>query len=153
MPDDLSPEDTFRLQVLLAQDLKAVRIDEAEAGPVLHALTDKGEASVPLTPNCRPDKYLRLLRELLSGHALGSPGGYPVFLSRWTRHGQMEGLNLGRLLLTGEPEAVVGVVHSPSLTDELARYAWCSRGQSGARPSSRGHRPGRCPGRPARVGP
>ncbi len=124
MSDDLSPEDSFRLQVLLAQDLKAVRIEESEAHPVLHALTDQGEASVPLNPNCRLDKYLRQIRELLSGHALGSPGGYPVYLSRWTRHGQMEGLNLGRLLLTGEPEAVVAVVHSPGLTDELARYAW-----------------------------
>ena len=124
MNADLSPEDSFRLQVLLAQDLKAVRIEESEASPVLHALTDKGEASIPLSPNCRLDKYLRHIRELLSGHALGSPGGYPVFLTRWTRHGQMEGLNLGRLLLTGEPEAVVAVVHSPALTDELARHAW-----------------------------
>ena len=124
MNDDLSPEDSFRLQVLLAQNLKAVRIEEAEASPTLHALTDQGEASIPLSPNCRLDKYLRHVRELLSGHALGSPGGYPVFLSRWTRHGQMEGLNLGRLLLTGEPEAVVAVVHSPALGDELARYAW-----------------------------
>ncbi|MDD5390392.1 MAG: hypothetical protein PHD37_13680 [Gallionellaceae bacterium] len=124
MIEDLSPEDSFRLQVLLAQDLRAVRIEESEASPVLHALTDKGEASIPLSPNCRLDKYLRLIRELLSGHALGSPGGYPVYLSRWTRHGQMEGLNLGRLLLTGEPEAVVAVVHSPALTDELARDAW-----------------------------
>ncbi|MDP2833893.1 MAG: hypothetical protein Q8Q28_11510 [Pseudomonadota bacterium] len=124
MIEDLSPEDSFRLQVLLAQNLRAVRIEESEVSPVLHALTDKGEASIPLSPNCRLDKYLRLIRELLSGHALGSPGGYPVFLSRWTRHGQMEGLNLGRLLLTGEPEAVVAVVHSPGLTDELARDAW-----------------------------
>ncbi len=124
MIEDLSPEDSFRLQVLLAQDLKAVRLDESEAGPVLHALTDKGEASIPLNPNRRPDKYLRHVRELLSGHALGSPGGYPVYLSRWTRHGQMEGLNLGRLLITGEPEAVVAVAHSPALTDELARHAW-----------------------------
>jgi len=124
MIEDLSPEDSFRLQVLLAQDLRAVRIEESEASPVLHALTDKGEASIPLSPNCRLDKYLRLIRELLSGHALGSPGGYPVFLSRWTRHGQMEGLNLGRLLLTGEPEAVVAVAHSPALTDELARHVW-----------------------------
>lgn len=122
MNEDLSPEDSFRLEVLLAQDLKAVRIDESNL--VLHALTGQGEASIPLAPNCRPDKYLRLVRELLSGHALGSPGGYPVYLSRWTRHGQMEGINLGKLLLTGEPEAVVAVVYSPALTDELARYAW-----------------------------
>lgn len=124
MINDLSPEDSFRLQVLLAQDLKAVRIDEVEAHPVLRALTDQGEASIPLHPNCRLDMYLRQVRELLSGHALGSPGGYPVHLSRWTRHGQMASLNLGRLLLTGEPEAVVAVVHSPGLTDELARHAW-----------------------------
>lgn len=122
MNADLSPEDSFRLQVLLAQDLKAIRIDESSL--TLYALTDKGEASIPLTANCREDKYLRQVRELLSGHALGSPGGYPVYLTRWTRHGQMEGLNLGKLLLTGEPEAVVAVVHSPGLTDELARYAW-----------------------------
>jgi hypothetical protein len=124
MNEDLSPEDSFRLQVLLAQDLKAVRLDETEAHPVLHALTDKGEASMPLNPNCRLDTYLRRVRELLAGHALGSPGGYPVHLGRWTRHGQMDGLNLGRLLLTGEPEAVVAVVHSPGLDDELARRAW-----------------------------
>lgn len=122
MTEDLSPEDSFRLEVLLAQELKAVRIDESNM--VLHALTSQGEASIPLAPNCRADKYLRHIRELLSGHALGSPGGYPVYLSRWTRHGQMEGINLGKLLLTGEPEAVVAVVYSPALTDELARYAW-----------------------------
>lgn len=124
MSTDLSLEDGFRLQVLLAQELKAVRIDETEAHPTLHALTDRGEASMALHPNCRLDKYLRMLRELLSGHALGSPGGYPVHLSRWTRHGQVEGVNLGRLLLTGEPEAVVAVVHSPALTDDLAHRAW-----------------------------
>jgi len=36
----------------------------------------------------------------------------------------MESENLGKLLLTGEPEAVVAVVHSPSLSDEIAEYAW-----------------------------
>jgi len=122
MDDALSPEDSFRLQVLFSQDLKAVRLDEGTM--TLYALTSSGEASMPLAPNCRADKYARLIREQLSGQALGSPGGYPVHLSRWTRHGQMEGLNLGKLLLTGEPEAVVAVVHSPALTDELARYAW-----------------------------
>lgn len=122
MSEELSAEDLFRLNVLLTQDIKAIRLDEA--APALLALTAEGEASMPLNPNCRPDRYLRLVREFLSGHALGSPGGYPVHLSRWTRHGQMESENLGRLLLTGEPEAVVAVVHSPALTDEVAEYAW-----------------------------
>jgi hypothetical protein len=122
MNDTLAPEDSFRLEVLFSQDLQAVRLDEASM--TLHALTPLGEASMPLSPDCRADKYLRLLREQLSGHALGSPGGYPVYLTRWTRHGQMEGLHLDKLLLTGEPEAVIAVVHSPALTDELARRAW-----------------------------
>jgi hypothetical protein len=120
--DELSPEDQFRLNVLLAQDIKAIRIDEPNL--TLHALLGEGEASMPLHPNCRPDKYFRILREHLSGHALGSPGGYPVYLSRWTRHGQVESDNLGHLLLIGEPEAVIAVVHSPALTDTIAGYAW-----------------------------
>ncbi len=120
--DALSPEDQFRLNVLLAQDVKAVRIDESNQ--TLLALLAEGEASMPLNPNCRPDKYFRIVREHLSGHALGSPGGYPVYLSRWTRHGQVESENLGRLLMIGEPEAVVAVVHSPALTDTIAEYAW-----------------------------
>lgn len=120
--DELSPEDSLRLNVLLSQALQAIRLDESSM--VLHALTEQGEASMPLHPTCRADRYLRLVREALSGHALGSPGGYPVFLSRWTRHGQMESGNLSQLLLIGEPEAVVAVVHSPALTDELARLAW-----------------------------
>lgn len=122
MSDELSAEDLLRLNVLMAQDIKAVRIDEG--GLTLHALTDKGEASMPLHPTCREDRYLRLVREFLSGHALGSPGGYPVYLTRWTRHGQMASPNLGKLLLTGEPEAVTAVVHAPGLSDELAEYAW-----------------------------
>lgn len=123
MTEELSPEDQLRLNVLLAQEIRAVRIDESSL--VLHALLDGGEeASLPLHPNGRADKYLRLVREALSGHALGSPGGYPVYLSRWTRHGQMESSNLNQLLLIGEPEAVIAVVHSPALTDQVAEYAW-----------------------------
>lgn len=123
MNEELSLEDQLRLNVLLAQDIKAIRLDEGNL--VLHALLDGGEeASMPLHVNCRADKYLRLVREALSGHALGSPGGYPIYLSRWTRHGQMESSNLSQLLLIGEPEAVVAVVHSPALTDQLAEYAW-----------------------------
>ena len=119
---DLSREDSLRLHVLLKQDLQAVRIDESAM--VLHALTGEGEARVPLNPTCRDEIYLRKVRELLSTHVLGSPGGYPVYLRRWTRMGQARADNLDRLLLLGEPEAVVAVVHAEGLTDELARRAW-----------------------------
>lgn len=123
MNEELSPEDQLRLNVLLAQEIRAIRLDEANLA--LHALLGSGdEAAMPLHPTCRYDKYLRLVREALSGHALGSPGGYPIYLSRWTRHGQMESANLGQLLLIGEPEAVVAVVNSPALTDPLAECAW-----------------------------
>ena len=124
MSDELSPEDELRLNVLFTTELKAVRIDEANM--TLWAKTADGEASVPLKPNDRTDRYLKRVREQLCGHALGSPGGYPVHLTRWTRQGQtgLSAQHLRQLLLIAEEEAVVAVVHSPALTDELAQYAW-----------------------------
>ena len=124
MSDELSPEDELRLNVLFTTELKAVRIDESNM--TLWAKTPQGEASVPLKPNDRADRYLKRVREQLCGHALGSPGGYPVHLTRWTRQGQtgLSAQHLTQLLLIAEEEAVVAVVHSPALTDELAQYAW-----------------------------
>ena len=119
---DLSPEDALRVNVLLAGNLKAVRIDESRM--TLHALSDRGEASIQLQPNCRDEAYLRRVRETLSSHVLGSPGGYPVYLKRWTRMGQARDSILESLLLLGEPEAVVAVVNATGITDELARRAW-----------------------------
>lgn len=120
---NLSPEDSLRLNVLLKQELQAVRIDESKMA--VFALTSKGEASVSLNPNCRDEKYLKQVRELFSTHVLGSPGGYPVYIKRWTRMGQdRENSSLHGLLQLGEPEAVMAVVHTPSLTPELASLAW-----------------------------
>jgi hypothetical protein len=119
---DLSHEDSLRLNVLIKQDLRAIRIDEAAM--TVHALTGKGEAKVQLNPTARDDVYLRWIRELLSTHALGSPGGYPVYLKRWTRMGQMREQSLDSLLILGEPEAVIAVAHAPGLTEEIARRAW-----------------------------
>ncbi len=118
----LSNEDLLRLNVLLAHDLQAVRIDEQTL--TLHGLTQDSEARVALNPNCRADQYLKRVRELLSSHVLGSPGGYPVFLQRWTRMGQAKDTQLEKLLLLGESEAVVAVAGAPGLTDEIARRAW-----------------------------
>ena len=119
---ELSNEDSLRLNVLMHQDLQAIRIDESKM--LLYALTGKGEAKVELKPNCRDEKYLRLVREMLSTHALGSPGGYPVYLRRWTRMGEMREESLKGLLLLGESEAVVAAANSPQLDEDVARRVW-----------------------------
>ncbi len=119
---DLSNEDSLRLNVLLNQDIEAIRIDESKM--IVYGLSPKGEAKVPLNPNCRDEQYIKKVKEVISSHVLGSPGGYPIFLRRWTRMGQARDDSLERLLKLGEPEAVVAVVHAAGLTDELARRAW-----------------------------
>ena len=121
---DLSAEDNLRLNVLLAQDLHAVRIDESKM--IVYALTEKGEARVQLNSNCKDEKYIKEIKAMFSTHVMGSPGGYPVFLKRWTRMGQARDESLQQLLLLGEPEAVVAAVHAAGLTDELAERAWWS---------------------------
>jgi len=119
---DLTPEDALRINVLLAGPVEAIRIDESRM--TIHALSAKGEAKVQLNPNCRDEAYLRRVRETLSSHVLGSPGGYPVYLKRWTRMGQARDEILESLLKLGEPEAVVAVVNAAGITDDLARRAW-----------------------------
>jgi len=118
----LTPEDTLRLNVLLANDPLAIRIHEPSM--TVFGLTAEGESRIPLNPNCRDEPYVKAVKELISGHVLGSPGGYPIYLQRWTRMGQMRDESLEQLLLLGEPEAVVAAVCAPGLTDELARRAW-----------------------------
>jgi len=119
---ELSTEDSLRLNVLLANQPLAIRIDESRLQ--VHGLSVRGEACITLNPTSRPEAYVRAVRELISGHILGSPGGYPIYLRRWTRMGQMRDESLAQLLLLGEPEAVVAAVCSPGLTDELGRRAW-----------------------------
>lgn len=129
---DLCNEDKLRLNVLLSQPLQAIRIDESRME--VHALSEKGEAKVALHANCKDEKYLKLVRQWLSTHVLGSPGGYPVFLRRWTRMGQARDDSLEKLLLLGEPEAIVAVVHANGITNEIARRAWwCAPNSDNAR--------------------
>lgn len=121
MTSNLSSEDSLRLNVLIANS-EAIRIDENNL--VVYGLKGGQEMKVTLNPNARSDKYLQAVRELLSGQVLGSPGGYPVFLRRWTRMGQINNEDLDKLLMIGEPEAVIAVTRSKQLDDELARRAW-----------------------------
>jgi hypothetical protein len=119
---ELSSQDALRLNVLLASKPQAIRINESTM--TVFGLSPSGEAQIQLNPTGREDQYARRVREMLSGHVLGSPGGYPVYLQRWTRMGQMRDDSLEQLLLLGEPEAVVAAVSAQGLTDELARRAW-----------------------------
>lgn len=119
---ELSPEDALRLNVLLANQPLAIRINESSM--LLSALLDRSETSIKLNPNCAPAKYLKLVRSVLSERALGNPAGYPLYLQRWTRMGKMRDESLHQLLKLGDPEAVFAVVCAEGLTDELARRAW-----------------------------
>ncbi len=118
---ELSPEDALRLNVLIA-NAQAVRIDENNM--TVYGLNGEQEMKFPLNPTGRSDQYLQKVREMLSSAVLDSPGGYPVFMRRWTRMGQIDNDQLDRLLKIGEPEAVMAVVCSRSLSNELARRAW-----------------------------
>jgi hypothetical protein len=127
--DELASEDSLRLNVLLASKPLAIRLNESSLR--VQALTPRGEIEICLQPVGRPDRYVRKVRELISGHILGSPGGYPVYLKRWTRMGQMRDESLEQLLLLAEPEAVTAAVCAPGLSDELARRAWWCQEDAG----------------------
>lgn len=117
----LSNEDSLRLNVLSAQSVHAIRINESSM--VLTALTDKGEARIELTPNSQHVAYLREVRTFLSEKYLGMPGGYPRHLQRWIRMG-VNHKSPDKMLLLGEPEAIVAMAHSAAISADLARYAW-----------------------------
>lgn len=128
----LSNEDSLRLNVLLAQKVSAIRIDEGKL--VLYALTQKGEAKIQLNPTSRNHKYVKEVKDLLSTKALGTPGGFPMYISRWNRMGDLRNNSLEKLLLLGEEEAVAAVVNNNDLTAELARSAWwCVQSADNAR--------------------
>ncbi|RKZ97539.1 MAG: sulfur reduction protein DsrS [Gammaproteobacteria bacterium] len=118
----LSNEDSLRLNVLLAQKVSVIRIDEGKL--LVNALTHKGEAKIQLNPNTRKEKYIKEVKDFLSTKALGAPGGFPMFISRWNRMGDLRNSSLDKLLLLGEEEAVTAVVNNKDITPDIARSAW-----------------------------
>jgi len=118
----LSNEDSLRLNVLLAQKVRAIRIDEGKL--IVYALTQKGEAKIQLSPTQRNEKYIIEVKDFLSTKALGAPGGFPMFLSSWNRMGDLRNSSLDKLLLLGEDEAVTAVVNNKKVTADIAQSAW-----------------------------
>jgi len=117
----LTHEDRLRLHVLL-KNVQAIRIDERSL--TVRGLAERGEAAVKLNPDVKPELYLKRVREFISAHVTGSPGGYPVYLARWTRMGQAPDDSLANLLMLGEPEAIAAAACAPGLSDELAERLW-----------------------------
>jgi len=128
----LTPEDQLRIHVLLQNQPQAVRIEEGSM--TFFGLTPEGTASIPLHPDVGNERYLKHVREMLSTHVLGSPGGYPVYLKRWTRMGQTSGGRMADLLLLGEPEAVMAVANAQELDLELATRTWWAATNAEAQP-------------------
>ena len=118
---ELSSEDNLKLNVLLANS-QAIRINEHRMQ--VTGMTTGGDAQITLNPTCSGPRYIKLVKEMIASHVLGSPQGYPVFLKRWTRMGDMQTTRLEPLLMLGEEEAVIAVARAPRLTDELARKLW-----------------------------
>jgi len=118
----LSNEDSLRLNVLLAQKVRAIRIDEGKL--IVYALTQKGDAKIQLNPTSKNAKYIKEVKDFLSSKALGAPGGFPMFISRWNRMGDLRNSSLDKLLLLGEEEAVVAVVNNKDISADIAASAW-----------------------------
>ncbi|MCN4144145.1 MAG: hypothetical protein LC437_03440 [Thiohalomonas sp.] len=118
----LSNEDSLRLNVLLAQKVSAIRIDEGKL--IVYALTHKGEAKIQLNPTTRSEKYIKEVKDFLSTKALGVSGGFPMFISQWNRMGDLRNSSLDKLLLLGEEEAVTAVVNNKDITPDIAESAW-----------------------------
>lgn len=118
----LTPEDTLRLNVLIST-CEAIRVDVYKL--VVVGLTkDRKEQAISLNPDGDSSKYIQAVQKLLVSKVLGSMGGYPSYLKRWSRMGQVSSSNLGSLLKIGNIEAVVAVANSQNLDDEVLDLVW-----------------------------
>ncbi|HIG89334.1 hypothetical protein [Candidatus Thioglobus sp.] len=118
----LTPEDTLKLNVLISTSV-AIRIDIYKL--VVVGLTeDKKEQIIALHPSGDSNKYIQAVQKLLVGKMLGNMGGYPSYLKRWSRMGQVSSSNLVSLLKIGNIEAVVAVANSQNLNDEVIDLVW-----------------------------
>ena len=118
----LEPEDTLKLNVLIATSI-AIRIDTYKL-VVVGLNAQFKEQTIELRPSGDSDAYIKAVKKLLVTQVLGAMGGYPSYLKRWSRMGQVASSNLTSLLKLGEVEAVVAVANSTNLDDQLLKVTW-----------------------------
>lgn len=118
----LCAEDNFKLNVLVSNSI-AIRIDTYKM--CVYGLTkDKKEQSLQLATQNNHDKYIAAVQGFLVNKVLGIMGGYPSYLKRWSRMGEVESKNLKELLMLGNVDAVIAVVNIKELPLEIAEMAW-----------------------------
>jgi hypothetical protein len=101
----------------------AIRIDVYKL-TIVGLTKDKKEQTIALNPSGDSSKYIQMAQKLLVSQVLGSMGGYPSYLKRWSRMGQVESANLKSLLKIGNIEAVVAVANSKNLNNEVLDLVW-----------------------------
>jgi len=121
----ISSEDNLKLNVLISTSI-AIRIDVYKL-TVVGLKTNKEEQTIKLNPKGDSDKYISEVQKLLVSKVLGTMGGYPSYLKRWSRMGQVSTQNLKDLLKIGNIEAVVAVANSSNLSEDVLDLVWwCS---------------------------
>lgn len=118
----LTPEDTLKLNVLMTT-CDAIRVDVYKL-VVVGLTTNKKEQTLILTPTGDSGKYIEAVQKLLVTQILGNMGGYPSYLKRWSRMGQVASSNLKSLLKIGNIEAVIAVANSQNLNNEVLDLVW-----------------------------
>ena len=121
----LTPEDILRLNALMTLS-SAIRIDEYKMS--VFGLTALGEEKkVRLNPRGDEHQYLKAVHDLLISKVLGTMGGYPAYLKRWSRMGDLSLQNLASLLKLGNIQAVIAVANVKILpVDILPLVWWCA---------------------------
>jgi hypothetical protein len=118
----LGAEDNFKLNVLISNSI-AIRLDTYKM--CIYGLTkDKKEQVLQLSDENNHDKYIDEIQAFLVNKVLGIMGGYPSYLKRWSRMGEVSSKNLKELLMLGNVEAVIAVVNVKELDLEIIELAW-----------------------------
>lgn len=118
----VSPEDTLRINTLLLLS-DAIRIDEYKMA-IFGLDKTNTQRKIQLKPIGNHSKYLIAVRELIVNKILGTMGGYPSYLKRWSRLGEVSVKNLQSLLKLGNIEAVIAVANNKQLSDDTLKLVW-----------------------------
>jgi hypothetical protein len=118
----ISSADSLKLNILIKTSI-AIRIDRYKL-EVIGLNKHFEEKIVKLTLDGDSDAYIKAVQQFLTEKVLGSMGGYPSYLKRWSRMGQVDSANLSSLLKIGSPAAVIAVSNSKNLGEELLKLVW-----------------------------